>query len=240
MHAAGGPDAFLDEHAVIVTSDHSQAAVEERIRLDRAFAEFDVATRSAARSAGAEVALSPAQRAAMIYALDFERRDELVERSVEAVREVEGVDLVLWLAGPDVRRRRSSAAGAESFGSPRGIRWSGRSRRSLERRGRPGRAARRGPGRALPVQRVSGRACAHLVGAEMPDRRRRPAVGLTRLRVRRLGRRRPRRRRQPRLAAPLRFARRAAVVRHRPGVRIRARALVAPRRRADGPRAFCD
>jgi len=26
MHAAGGPDAFLDQFAVIVTSDHSQAA----------------------------------------------------------------------------------------------------------------------------------------------------------------------------------------------------------------------
>ena len=122
MHAAGGPDAFLDEHAVIVTSDHSQAAVEERIRLDRAFAEFDVATRSAARSAGAEVALSPAQRAAMIYALDLDRRDELVERSVEAVREVDGVDLVLWLAGPQIGRRRSSAAAAASSGSRPAIR----------------------------------------------------------------------------------------------------------------------
>src|ERR1700760_3262847 len=101
MHAAGGPDAFLDEHAVIVTSDHSQAAVEERIRLDRAFAEFDVAPRSAAPRAGPEVALSPAQRAAMIYALDVDRRDELVARSVQAVREVEGVDLVLWLEGED-------------------------------------------------------------------------------------------------------------------------------------------
>src|SRR2546421_4294110 len=62
MHAAGGPDAFLEDHAVIVTSDHSQAAVEERIRLDRAFTGFDVATQSAARSIGAEIALSPAQR----------------------------------------------------------------------------------------------------------------------------------------------------------------------------------
>src|SRR5690242_3825440 len=31
MHAAGGPEEFLDTHAVIVASDHSQAAVEERI-----------------------------------------------------------------------------------------------------------------------------------------------------------------------------------------------------------------
>src|SRR5437588_11842454 len=72
MHAAGGPDQFLDDYAVIVTSDHSQAAVEERIRLDRAFAEFDVATGSAASAVGAEVALSPGRRSAMVYELDVE------------------------------------------------------------------------------------------------------------------------------------------------------------------------
>src|ERR1700737_3857775 len=55
MHAAGGPDAFLAEHAIIVTSDHSQAPVEERIRLDRAFVDFDVATPSASRPIGAEL-----------------------------------------------------------------------------------------------------------------------------------------------------------------------------------------
>jgi Type I phosphodiesterase / nucleotide pyrophosphatase len=106
MHAAGGPDAFLEDHAVIVTSDHSQAVVEERIRLDRAFAEFDVATRSAARSVGAEVALSPAQRAAMIYALDSDRREEVIDRAVEAVTELEGVDLIL--------RRRDGEAAVQS------------------------------------------------------------------------------------------------------------------------------
>src|SRR2546430_6480961 len=31
MHAAGGPDDFLDDHAVIVMSDHSQVAVERRV-----------------------------------------------------------------------------------------------------------------------------------------------------------------------------------------------------------------
>src|SRR5437879_714687 len=98
MHAAGGPDAFLEDHAIIVTSDHSQASVEERIRLDHAFAEFDVATPSPSRSIGAEVALSPAQRSAMIYALDDDKREETVERAVEAVQDLPGVDLVLWLA----------------------------------------------------------------------------------------------------------------------------------------------
>src|SRR5436305_2143760 len=132
MHAAGGPDTFLDEHAVIVTSDHSQAAVEERIRLDRAFAEFDVATHSASRSIGAEVALSPAQRAAMVYARDTAHRDELIERSVEAVIELDGIDLMLWLTGskrPEavVRTKRGElrfAPGGE-LQDDRGGEWSG-------------------------------------------------------------------------------------------------------------------
>ncbi len=99
MHVAGGPDAFLEQYAVIVASDHSQAAVEERIRLDRAFSEFDVAAQTAASGIGAEVALSPAQRSAMIYVLDDDRREEILARSVEAAEALDGVDLVLWLAG---------------------------------------------------------------------------------------------------------------------------------------------
>src|SRR6201985_2331855 len=130
MHAGGGPDQFLDQYAVVVPSDHSQAAVAARIRLDRAFADFDVATRSAARSVGAEVALSPAQRAAMIYALDEERRDELVTRSVETASGLDGVDLVLWLAGDDrreavIRARRGELrfAPGDDVVDDRGVGW---------------------------------------------------------------------------------------------------------------------
>jgi predicted AlkP superfamily pyrophosphatase or phosphodiesterase len=97
MHAAGGPEAFLEQHAVIVTSDHSQAAVEDRIRLDRAFAEFDVATQSAASAIGAEVALSPGQRSAMVYALDEDRIEQVIGRAIDAACACEGVDLALWL-----------------------------------------------------------------------------------------------------------------------------------------------
>ena len=130
MHAGGGPDAFLDKYAVIVTSDHSQAAVEERIRLDRAFDDFTVATRSAARSANAEVALSPAQRSAMIYVLDEDRREDTMARSVEAACGLDGVDLALWLTGPDrheavVRSRRGElrfAPGGE-VEDDRGASW---------------------------------------------------------------------------------------------------------------------
>jgi hypothetical protein len=99
MHAGGGPDAFLEDHAVVVVSDHSQAAVEARIRIDHAFADFHVATNSASRSVGAEVALSPAQRSAMVYVLDEENRETLIERSLAAVGELEGVDLSFSLTG---------------------------------------------------------------------------------------------------------------------------------------------
>ena len=131
MHVAGGPDAFLEQYAVIVASDHSQAPVEERILLDRAFADFDVATQSAASAIGAEVALSPAQRSAMVYALDEERSEQVIARSIEAASGVEGVDLVLWLTGPNrdeaaVRSSRGElrfAAGGE-LEDERGLRWS--------------------------------------------------------------------------------------------------------------------
>ena len=39
MHVAGGADAFLEEHAVIVMSDHSQTPVEQGINLADALSE---------------------------------------------------------------------------------------------------------------------------------------------------------------------------------------------------------
>jgi predicted AlkP superfamily pyrophosphatase or phosphodiesterase len=128
MHAAGGPDAFLAEHAVIVTSDHSQAPVEERIRLDQAFEDFDVATPSQSRSIGAEVAISPAQRAAMVYVLDEENREQVLERATKAVEGIEGVDLVMWRADGEavVRSARGELRFAPDgeIADARGGRWS--------------------------------------------------------------------------------------------------------------------
>jgi hypothetical protein len=108
MHAAGGPDQFLEDHAVIVCSDHSQAAVEARIRLDAPFSDLHVATPSVSRSVGAEIAVSPAQRSAMIYALDEERRSELVQRSLKILEDVDGVDLTMYLADGEAVVRGAS------------------------------------------------------------------------------------------------------------------------------------
>jgi hypothetical protein len=129
MHAAGGPDAFFEQYAIVVTSDHSQASVEERIRLDRAFADFQVATPSPSRSVGAEIALSPAQRSAMIYTLgDDENRKELTARAIETSTEIPGVDLVISRSNGEARvlsaRGELRFAPGGELQDPRGERWS--------------------------------------------------------------------------------------------------------------------
>src|SRR6478609_3887843 len=63
--AAGGIDALLDTHAVVICADHSHAAVERRIDLRQAFAGWEVAGPGGAPLEDAEIALCPNQRAAM-------------------------------------------------------------------------------------------------------------------------------------------------------------------------------
>ena len=75
MHAAGGPDAFLEDHAVIVCSDHSQSQVEDEIDLFRAFDGFGVLPAGRAPRRRAPRSRSARTRApAQVYVLDRERR----------------------------------------------------------------------------------------------------------------------------------------------------------------------
>jgi hypothetical protein len=94
VHVAGGVDSFLERHAVIVMSDHSQTAVEARANLADAFTDARVLTPSDPAPTEAELAVSPAARSAMVYALDEHRRDELVAGAVATLRGMDGVDLV--------------------------------------------------------------------------------------------------------------------------------------------------
>src|SRR4051794_4359711 len=96
FHVGGGTDAFLDAHAVIVVADHSHAPVERRIELDGAFDDFHLLPPSGAGRDEAEIALCPAQRSAMVYALLPEGREQLVPRLVDVAAALEGVDLVMW------------------------------------------------------------------------------------------------------------------------------------------------
>jgi len=94
VHVAGGVEAFLERHAVIVMSDHSQTTVEARANLAEAFADARVLAPSDPAPTEAELAVSPAARSAMVYALDEARREQLVEGAVATLRGMEGVDLV--------------------------------------------------------------------------------------------------------------------------------------------------
>jgi hypothetical protein len=94
MHVAGGVDAFLEDHAVIVMSDHSQTAVEDRVNLSDVFADARVLLPSDPAPVEAELAVCPSARSAMVYVLDESRRDELVSDAVSTLAATDGVDLV--------------------------------------------------------------------------------------------------------------------------------------------------
>jgi hypothetical protein len=95
MHVAGGVDAFLEDHAVIVMSDHSQTKVEEPLNLADVFSSWRVLVPSDPAPTEAELALCPSARSGMVYVLDEERRDELLPQAIEALADVDGIDLVV-------------------------------------------------------------------------------------------------------------------------------------------------
>src|SRR3954451_19915222 len=68
FHVAGGADAFLDEHAVIVMSDHSQTAVEDRINLAELVSDWRVMAPTG-DALSADVAACPSARSAQVYIL---------------------------------------------------------------------------------------------------------------------------------------------------------------------------
>jgi hypothetical protein len=149
MDAAGGPDAFLAENAVIVCSDHAQVAIEASVPLIDAFADFSVATprrlrddvREGARSLDGvtrdltgtvarlrdlpranegEIAVCPSMRSAQVYVLDEDRREELIARVVGVLTDLEGVDVTMWMDGEQAVIR--GGRGAElRFGPGMGV-----------------------------------------------------------------------------------------------------------------------
>ncbi len=106
-NAAGGLDAFLEDHAMIVMADHSQAPVTDVIWLQDELAELGVlgparpgrGERAAARGEDLEprIAVCPSQRAAMVYALHEAERDAMRASVVALAVALDGVDLVMWL-----------------------------------------------------------------------------------------------------------------------------------------------
>jgi hypothetical protein len=119
MHVAGGPEEFLEQHAVIVMSDHSQTAVESGVKLTDVLADMRVLTPSDPAPTEAEVAACPSARSAMVYALDHERRDELVARAADTLLEADGVEHVITRENGTALVR--SAAGELRFAPGNGL-----------------------------------------------------------------------------------------------------------------------
>jgi hypothetical protein len=144
MAPAGGVEAFLAEHAVIVMADHSQAPVREALVLQDALADLGLLGPGGVRGGRPEggrgrveprIAVCPSQRAGMVYVLAEARRGALRSEVVRRVLQLDGVELVMWLerdshgvalegaiARPDVGELRFAPGGELSDG--RGKSWS--------------------------------------------------------------------------------------------------------------------
>jgi hypothetical protein len=127
MHAGGGPDAFLRDHAVIVMSDHSQTAVADRVNLAEALGSWDVLMPDQ-DPATAEIAVCPSQRSAQVYVLDPEKREALAPRLVRDLKAVEGLDAIVRSDGGEAAvwtpRGELRFAPGDDLVDPRGGGWS--------------------------------------------------------------------------------------------------------------------
>ena len=99
MDAAGGVDEFLERHAVIVCSDHSQSPVRETIDLFEACDDWSVQAPTAGRrgnGAPARLAVCPNSRAAQLYVIDRAERS-MRRRLARILATVDGIDLTMHM-----------------------------------------------------------------------------------------------------------------------------------------------
>jgi hypothetical protein len=122
MNAGGGVERFLDEHAVIVMADHSQAPVTDTLSLQDELAALGVlepGRRRREEGAEARIAVCPSQRAAMVYALAPSGRDAMRASVAGRVLALDGVDLVIWLEHDADERPREAVIASAARGELR-------------------------------------------------------------------------------------------------------------------------
>ena len=111
FHVAGGADAFLDDHAVIVMSDHSQTAVEDRINL-AALLSTGACCAPDGRDAAAPTS-PPARRRARRRSTCSTRPSarQLLPRLADTLAAASGVDFVAWRHGGEASCARARVRG---------------------------------------------------------------------------------------------------------------------------------
>ncbi|MBI2691550.1 MAG: alkaline phosphatase family protein [Solirubrobacterales bacterium] len=100
IDAAGGYRRFMEDHAVIVVSDHSHSVVHEAVDLFEILEahEWEVLQpRKGKKPGDADIAVSPAARAAHIYVLDPAHLGGKLPLLVEDLRREAKIEQVFWL-----------------------------------------------------------------------------------------------------------------------------------------------
>ncbi len=128
VDAAGGLDAFLDEHAVILLADHAQTPVTRGLPLaDVLGRDWNVLAPSDDRPELAQLAVSPTGRAAHVYVLPGEGGRADPDAVARRLGETEGIDLVCHRDGDAAVVERGGERLRFAPGGPvadrRGERW---------------------------------------------------------------------------------------------------------------------
>lgn len=124
MAPAGGVERFLEEHAVVVMADHSQAPISASVALHEQLSELDVLPprpRNGRRGEDSppSIAVCPSQRAAMVYVLGEQRRSTLRSSVLRRALAIEGVELVMWLERDEHGEPAEAALAAPGVGELR-------------------------------------------------------------------------------------------------------------------------
>ncbi len=115
VEAAGGLDAFLNAHALILLADHAQTPVSRGLPLAELLGrEWTVLAPSDDRPELAQLAVSPTGRAAHVYLLPGEGERAEPDEVRRRLAETEGIDIVCWREGRRGRRRTRGASGCGS------------------------------------------------------------------------------------------------------------------------------
>jgi hypothetical protein len=127
IEAAGGLDAFLDQHAVVLLADHAQTPVHRGLPLVELLArDFSVLRPSESQPEQAQIAVSPTGRAAHVYLLPGEGERADPEAVRRALNMIEGVDLICRLEGAGGVPLRREEPGSPESGSVAVIERAGR------------------------------------------------------------------------------------------------------------------
>jgi hypothetical protein len=99
IDAGGGADAFLEDHAVVVMSDHSQDTVRAATNLSAELSDWRVLAPVDPDPEAAQIAVCPGSRSAQVYVLDSDHRDQVARKVAEDLEDVPGVDVIARLEG---------------------------------------------------------------------------------------------------------------------------------------------